>query len=56
MAAQFAQRLEFENPGIVDILTEESRIVHHIGRDELRGIISDLTMKIQKLKYDKSIS
>jgi hypothetical protein len=48
--AVFAQNLEKENPGLPEILLEESRVVYKIGRDELRQIISEFTEKIQKLK------
>ena len=50
MSAQFAQNLERDTPGLADWLTEESRIVHHVGREELRAIISEFTEKIKLLK------
>ena len=50
MAAVFAQNLEKESPGVVDWLVEESRIVHHVGREELRAIISEMIEKLNKIK------
>jgi hypothetical protein len=57
MLAIFAQRLEWENEGVVEMLVEESRIIHHVTREELRAIISDTSQKLSKLKHhhDKEI-
>lgn len=48
-SAIFSVNLEKEQPGIVDELMHESRIVHHVTREELRAIISDMTNKLSKL-------
>jgi len=48
--AEFGRRLESENPGITEILLEESRIVYKPSREELRAIISELTDKLKKFK------
>lgn len=48
--AVFAQNLEKEHPGIVDIITEESLLVYHITRDEVRQTISEYTQKLSQLK------
>lgn len=48
--AQFSINLEKEQPGIVEELLHESRIVHHVTREELRATISDMAEKISKLK------
>jgi NinG protein len=48
--ALFAQHLEKDFPGLPDILLEESRMIHHISREELRAIISEYTDKINELK------
>lgn len=45
----FAQKLEEENPGIVEILQEESRLVHHFSRHELKAMIADYTRRLQRL-------
>jgi NinG protein len=49
-AAIFSVNLEKEQPGIVEELLHESRIVHDVTREELRAIISDMTVKLSKLK------
>lgn len=46
----FAQKLNEENPGIVDILEEESHISFKPGSDDLRAIISEYTEKLEKIK------
>ena len=45
LAAEFGKRLEEENPGITEILLEESRIIHHWGREELRQMILEFEGK-----------
>lgn len=49
----YANRLEKEKPGITEILYEESKLVYHPARTEIRAIISDLTDKLQTLKEIK---
>lgn len=46
----YVKRLEAQQPGITGILMEESRIPYKPTRDELRGLISELTQKIKLLK------
>lgn len=48
--AIYAQRLEAESPGIVDILLEESRMVYKWSREELKSMISDFTKRLKQLK------
>jgi hypothetical protein len=48
--ATFAQNLERDMPGLPDILQEESAIIYKISRDELKGIISEYSLKVKKLK------
>lgn len=48
--AVFSQRLEQEQPGIVDILREEAAVVYKPTRDEIRQIISEYTKKVKELK------
>lgn len=50
MAAEFGKRLEENAPGITEILLEESKIVHHWGRDELKQMILDFEQKLKQLK------
>lgn len=45
--AIYGQKLEVANPGITEILYEESKMVYHITKEELRGIISELTIKLK---------
>jgi hypothetical protein len=49
-AAVFGKKLEFEMPGVTEILLEESRIIMKWGRDELRAMISDFTQKLKNLQ------
>lgn len=49
LAAEFGKRLEEENPGITEILLEESRIVHRWSRDELKAMIQDFTQRLKTL-------
>lgn len=48
--AIYAERLEHESPGIVDILLEESRMVYKWSREELKSMISDFTKRLKHLK------
>lgn len=50
MAAEFGKRLEEDNPGITEILLEESRIVHHWSREELKAMILEFEQKIKVIK------
>lgn len=50
MAAAFGKHLEEDHFGITEILLEESHIVHSWSRDELRGLITEFSNKIKKLK------
>jgi hypothetical protein len=45
----FAERLEAEEPGIVEILKEQSREVQDFGREELKVMIGDTTRKVKLL-------
>lgn len=49
--AVFAKKLEEENPGIVEILEQESNLVFSLDRETLRSIISEYTQKLNKLGY-----
>jgi len=46
----FAKKLESLNPGITDILMEESRLVYKPTRQEIHDIINSYTQKIKQLK------
>lgn len=48
--AVFAQKLNEERPGIVDILEEEAHIVFKPSREDIRAIISEYSAKLDKLK------
>lgn len=48
--ATYSVNLDLLQPGIVEELIHESRIIHHVTREELRAIISDMTDKLSKLK------
>jgi NinG protein len=48
-AAVFGKKLEFEMPGVTEILLEESRIIVKWSREELRGMIADFTQKLKTL-------
>lgn len=50
MAAQFGKRLEEENGGITEILLEESKIIHHWTREELKQMILEYEGKVASLK------
>lgn len=47
--ARFAQNLEKENPGLPDILMEESLLVYKPTREEIKNIISEYTPKVSQL-------
>lgn len=47
--AVYGKRLEEQNPGLTEILYNESKLVYHFSREELRNIISELKQKINKL-------
>lgn len=46
----FAERLEAEESGIVEILREQSREIQDYSREELKFMIGDTTRKIKLLK------
>lgn len=46
----FAQNLEIENPGIVDILKSEGREVYKYNRQELKSLIGEYYKKVTILK------
>lgn len=50
MASVFGKRLEEELPNVTEILLEESRIIHHWSRSELKQMIADFSNKINSLK------
>jgi hypothetical protein len=50
MRPEFGKRLDEENEGITEILLEESRIIHHWTRDELKQMILEFEQKIKQLK------
>jgi len=50
MRPEFGKRLEEENEGITEILLEESRIIHHWTRDELKQMILEFEQKLKLLK------
>jgi hypothetical protein len=45
----FAERLEAEELGIVEILQEQGRAIQDYGRDELKALIADTTRKVKLL-------
>jgi hypothetical protein len=45
----FAERLESEEPGIVELLRELSREVQDYSREELKFLIGDTTRKVKNL-------
>ena len=49
----FAENLEEETPGIVDILTEESKMPHKWSRDELKEMLISIRskLKLAELKF-----
>lgn len=48
---KYAQKLEQESPGITEILYQEGNIVYKMGRDELKGIITEYSLKLKSLKH-----
>lgn len=50
LQAEFGRRLELENPGITEILLEESGIIHKWTRTELNEMIADFHKRIKQLK------
>lgn len=46
----YKNNLEKENPGITDILKEESRMVYKWSKHELQSMISEYTKKLKQLK------
>lgn len=46
----YGKRLEEEKPGITEILYEESKLVYHTSREEMRTIIADYSSKIKSLQ------
>lgn len=47
---EFTRRLEAEKLGITEYLLEESRLVYHPTREEIKGIIKEYTHKLKLLK------
>jgi hypothetical protein len=47
--AEYGKRLEEEMPNVTEVLLEESRIVHRWGRDELKSMINEYTIKLKQL-------
>lgn len=52
--SEYSQRLNKENPGITEILQEESNLVYKFTRDELRQMRTELSQKIDCLKLEKN--
>lgn len=50
MAAAFGKKLDIELPNLTEVLLEESRIIHHWSRSELKQMIGDFSNKINSLK------
>jgi hypothetical protein len=48
--AAFAGHLERDNPGSVEILQEQARIVQHWSRDELRAMIAEYDKKLKQVQ------
>lgn len=46
---QFAKRLNEEQPGLAEILMEETEIVNYVGREEIRQVISEYSRKAKEL-------
>lgn len=46
----YTKKLELEQPGITDILREESLLVYKPTRDEIRAIIAEYTPKVKELQ------
>jgi hypothetical protein len=51
---EFGRKLNLEQPGITDILFEESRIIYKPTRDEVRKIIGEYSAKIKTLQKQKA--
>lgn len=47
---EYTKRLEAENPGITELLREESRAVYKWSKHELQAMISDYSKRIKLLK------
>lgn len=47
---KYRERLEAEMPGLVDILEEEARIPYKLGREEVRQVIAECTLKLKRYK------
>lgn len=47
--AVYAKAIELINPGCVELLMEQGRIVYNYSRDELKSMIADYTKKVKKL-------
>lgn len=47
---KYRERLESEMPGLVDILEEEARIPYKLGREEVRQVIAECTLKLKRYK------
>jgi len=47
---EYKDRLEKENPGITEILKEESRMVYKWSKHELKSMIAEYTKKLKILK------
>jgi hypothetical protein len=50
--AAFAEHLERDNPGSVEILQEQARIVQHWSRDELRAMIAEYARKLKQVQKE----
>lgn len=46
----FANRLEREKPGITEILYEESKLIYHTTREEMRGIIATYSGLLKEIQ------
>lgn len=51
---EYAKKLNEEQPGIVDILLEESNITHKPTREEVRQIILEYTTKFKTLQKQRA--
>lgn len=49
----FAKRLNEDQPGITEILMEESRIVYKPTREEVKAIVNEYSLKIKNLLKEK---
>lgn len=50
--AAFAQHLERDNPGSVEILQEHSRTIYHYSKDELRQMIGEYDRKLKQVQKE----